>query len=220
MYRFSFQNVFLVLTMLFVFLPAASYAADVYSPGKGVICDKVGQTCFDSYGASIGITKDELGQAAADKLENNIKEAGNYWDPTIFKLSNGVTCDTKAKTCKELSGKSDSSMTKTLFGKAAVKDTDSHEMKAEVDGHCKLYNTKSDNNKYKGNCTIKQKMSDDSNKFVITLGNGDVYKFIEQSNGYQVKTPEGTSKNVATMTDHGNKAVFKWGKWELTAKEN
>lgn len=219
MYRFSFQNVFLVLTMLFVFLPAASYAADVYSPGKGVICDKVGQTCFDSYGASIGITKDELGQAAADKLENNIKEAGNYWDPTIFKLSNGVTCDTKAKTCKELSGKSDSSMTKTLFGKAAVKDTDSHEMKADVDGHCKLYNIRSDHNKYKGYCEIKQKMSDDSNEFIIKLGDGKTYRFTEERAGYKVETPSGTSNYNVTMTDHGDKAVFKWGKWELTVKE-
>ncbi len=88
---------------------------------------------------------------------------------------------------------------------------------ATVDGHCKLYNTKSDNNKYKGSCTIKQKMSNDSNKYVIKLGNGDTYKFIEQSNGYQVETPEGTSKNIATMTDKGDKAVFKWGKWKLTA---
>jgi len=91
---------------------------------------------------------------------------------------------------------------------------------ASVEGHCKLYNKKSDNNKYKGSCTIKQKMSDDSNKYVIKLGNGETYKFTEQSNGYQVETPEGMSNNMATITDHGDKAVFKWGKWELTAKEN
>jgi len=90
----------------------------------------------------------------------------------------------------------------------------------KVDGHCKLYNKKSDHNKYKGSCTIKQKMTDDSNKYVIKLGNGETYKFTEQSNGYQVETPEGMSNNMATITDHGDKAVFKWGKWELTAKEN
>ena len=78
MHRFSFQNIFLALTMLFMFQVAVSFAADVYSPEKGVICDRAGPACFDSYGASIGITKDELGQAAADNLEKNIKEAGSY----------------------------------------------------------------------------------------------------------------------------------------------
>jgi hypothetical protein len=63
-------------------------------------------------------------------------------------------------------------------------------------------------------------MSDDLNAYVIKFNNGDTYKFTEQSSGYQVETPEGVSKNMATMTDHGDKSVFKWGKWKLTAEEN
>jgi len=98
--------------------------------------------------------------------------------------------------------------------------TKSAPVTASVNGHCKLYNKKSDNNKYKGSCMIKRKMSDDSNVFVIELGNGETYGFTEQSNGYIVETPKGMSKNMATMTDHGNKSVFKWGKWKLTVKEN
>jgi hypothetical protein len=89
-----------------------------------------------------------------------------------------------------------------------------------IDANCKLYNKKSDNNKYKGSCTIEHKMSDDLNVYVIKFNNGDTYKFTEQSSGYQVDTPEGMSKNMATMTDHGDKSVFKWGKWKLTAQEN
>ncbi len=98
--------------------------------------------------------------------------------------------------------------------------TKSEPITATVDGHCKLYNKKSDNNKYKGTCKIEQTMSNDSNTFVITLSNGQTYKFSEQSNGYQVVTPEGMSKNIATMTDKGDKAVFKWGKWKLTASDS
>jgi len=89
-----------------------------------------------------------------------------------------------------------------------------------IDGQCKLYNKKSDNNKFKGTCTIEHKVTDESNVYVINLNNGETYKFTEQNNGYQVETPEGTSNNMATMTDHGDKSVFKWGKWQLTAKEN
>jgi len=34
-----------------------------------------------------------------------------------------------------------------------------------------------------------------------------------------VKTPNGWSNNFAVITDYEYKAVFEWGKWELTAKE-
>ena len=92
--------------------------------------------------------------------------------------------------------------------------------KATVDGHCKLYNQKSDNNKYKGDCKIKQKLSDGENEFDITLGDGETYKFVESGSGYKVQTPEGWSNNKATMNENNKKVVFKWGKWELTAKPN
>lgn len=93
--------------------------------------------------------------------------------------------------------------------------------KATVDGHCKLYNEKSDNKKYKGNCTIKQKVSDGDSKYVITLGDGDVYKFEETGYGYKVHMPNNSvHKDKATLNEHSNKLVFSWGKWELTAKPN
>jgi len=44
-----------------------------------------------------------------------------------------------------------------------------------------------------------------------------MYRFIKESEGHLVETPEGMSKNMAIMTDHGNKAEFVWG---LTAKQN
>ena len=220
MYRFSVRNLLIAAALIFVSFPALSNANEVYSPGPGAICDKVGQTCFDSQGASIGITKDEFGQAAADKLSDSIKEVGDDWDPTRFTLSDGVSCDTNKKVCEDSYGKMDNKMTITLFGNTAVRDYDSSMVKDAVNGQCKLYNKKSDNNKYKGSCKITQKMSDSSNEFVIEFGDGETYRFTEQSGGYQVETPEGLSKNMATMTDHGDKAVFKWGKWQLTAKEN
>ncbi|MGB2692537.1 MAG: YcgJ family protein [Thermodesulfobacteriota bacterium] len=222
MFRISIQSFLIVITMAFVLAPAVSFANDVYSPGPGAVCDKVGQACFDSYGASIGITKDEFGQAAADKLQDSIEEVGDDWDPTEFTMSDGVSCNTTKKVCEDSSGNMDKKMTITLFGNTAVnnKKADDSEVKAVIEGHCKLYNKKSDNNKYKGPCKIKQKMSDTSNEFVVKLDDGETYRFTEESSGYKVETPEGMSKNMATMTDHGDKAVFKWGKWQLTAKEN
>ena len=85
-----------------------------------------------------------------------------------------------------------------------------------VDGQCTLYNKKSDNNKYKGTCEIEQHASQNTNKYVIKFSNGQTYSFMEQSNGYQVETPEGMSRNIASMIDKGDNEVFKWGKWKLT----
>ncbi|MEM7008847.1 MAG: YcgJ family protein [Thermodesulfobacteriota bacterium] len=209
-----------ILLMALILAPAISFAAEVYSPGPGAVCDKVGQACFDKEGASIGITKDEFGQEAADKLMKNIEEVGNDWDPTRFTMSDGVSCNTTKKVCDDSYGHLDKQMTKTLFGEDAVEDAQSSVTKASVEGHCKLYNKKSDNNKYKGPCKIKQKMSADMNEYLIKFDDGNKYVFIQSPEGYKVETPDGMSKNMATMTDHGDKAVFKWGKWQLTAKEN
>jgi hypothetical protein len=122
MFRISIQSFLIVINMAFVLAPAVSFANDVYSPGPGVVCDKVGQACFDSYGASIGIIKDEFGQAAADKLQYSIEEVGDDWDPTEFTMSDGVSCNTTKKVCEHSSGNMDKKMTITLFGNTAVKN--------------------------------------------------------------------------------------------------
>ena len=105
------------------------------------------------------------------------------------------------------------------FGNALVENSYDSKMKSVVDGRCKLYNQKSDDYKYKGNCKIKQRIYDGKNEYIIELGNGNTYYFVKRKNGYKVKTPNGWSNNFAVITDYEYKAVFEWGKWELTAKE-
>jgi len=219
MFRISIQSFLIALTMLFALVQVVSFANDVYSPGPGAVCDKAGQACFDSQGASIGITKDEFGQAAADKLANSIEEVGDDWDPTEFTMSDGVSCNTTNKVCEDSSGKMDTKMTITLFGNTAVSAKD---LKASqtIDAECKLYNKKSDNNKFKGACTIEEKRTDDSRKYIVNFSNGDTYTFMKTGEGYKVETPEGPSNNIAKMTDEGDKGVFAWGKWKLIMTPN
>ena len=40
----------------------------IYSPSRGVLCDSKAGFCADSYGISMGLTKEYIGQAAQDKL--------------------------------------------------------------------------------------------------------------------------------------------------------
>ena len=173
---------------------------------------------------TVEVLSDLIG-AKAGQSENTVKQRGYTWVKTDKSDAGSYSYWTEVGSERCVIIRTDEGRYQSIVYAPKMdcengSSTKSEPITATVDGHCKLYNIKSDHYKYKGSCKIKQKLSDDLNKFVIKLNNGDTYKFIEQGNGYQVKTPEGASNNMATMTDHGNKAVFKWGKWELTAKEN
>ena len=94
--------------------------ANVYSPEAGVICDKKSGFCSDSYGISLGMTKDFLGQKAADKLMKILSDKN--FDATFYTMMNGLTCDTKKKICKKSKWdeKADAHWTAILFGKKAA----------------------------------------------------------------------------------------------------
>ncbi len=66
----------------------------VYSPSQGVLCDTKAGFCADSYGISMGLTKEYLGQAAQDKLMSY-----KDFDTSEFTMTNGVYCDSKMKKC-------------------------------------------------------------------------------------------------------------------------
>ena len=57
---------------------------NVYSPEQGVICDKKSGFCSDSYGISLGMTKDFLGQKAADKFTKILSDKD--FDATIYTM--------------------------------------------------------------------------------------------------------------------------------------
>ena len=90
---------------------------NVYSPDQGVICDKKAGFCSDSYGISLGMTKEFLGEKAADKWTKILSDKD--FDATSYTMSNGLSCDTKQKICKKSKwdDKADAHWTKILFGK-------------------------------------------------------------------------------------------------------
>lgn len=64
-----------------------------FSPEPGVVCDRAGGFCADGYGVSIGLTKIFLGAVASEALMRQDRNA------TAFELSNGIYCETDARTC-------------------------------------------------------------------------------------------------------------------------
>jgi hypothetical protein len=97
-------------------LGCAEKVAPVFSPEQGVICDSTAQFCSDRFGISLGITKEYLGQAAADKWGGIMEDES--FDASSYSMSNGLTCDTKLKICKKnkWDEEPDAKWTKVLFG--------------------------------------------------------------------------------------------------------
>lgn len=111
-----------IITILGLVLSLSSVAnaksnENVYSPEQGIICDKKSGFCTDSYGISIAMTKEFLGQKAADKWTKILSD--KYFDPTSFTMSNGLNCDINKKMCKKSKwdDKADTHWTTILFGK-------------------------------------------------------------------------------------------------------
>ena len=117
--RFNIKQLTLACTMA---LGAASAQANVqhlsegiFSPEKGVICDKKAGFCADGTGISMSWTEKHLGAAAVHAFSKNIE--GGKFDSTDFVFSNGHRCKVQEQKCyKEKFGTEVApTMTKILF---------------------------------------------------------------------------------------------------------
>jgi hypothetical protein len=92
------------------------YNSEVYSPEKGVICDKSNQFCVDQEGISIELTTQVFGASAREKWQA-ILNSENF-DPTSYSMSSGLYCDSELRVCKtqRWDETENSHWTKILFG--------------------------------------------------------------------------------------------------------
>ncbi|MCQ1057790.1 YcgJ family protein [Photobacterium sp. DNB23_23_1] len=96
----------LLLSLSLLFASPSSFGAQhtmhepLFSPDKGVLCDRQAGFCVDSYGISMGFTKEFLGQQAQDNMMELINRVGsNNFDTTRYSFSNKVYCDSEQKAC-------------------------------------------------------------------------------------------------------------------------
>jgi hypothetical protein len=195
-------------------IPASAQSKGITYPKAGVVCDQVGQVCYDSYGPSIGITKIYFGQFAADRLTANLRGASS----NNFRLSSGQACSIQKRTCWD-DGWSEKNvargLTKQLFGTS--NNNNSRQVSTD-DGQCKLkQGTKT---LYEGSCDLKQVSQGERNRFVITLGNGNKYVFrSSDGNNYTISDSFGGSWPVR-FEDHGPKGVFRFADYKLIATQS
>jgi len=196
-------------------IPAFAQSKGITYPKAGVVCDQVGQTCYDSYGPSIGITKIYFGQYAADRLTANLRGASN----NDFRLSSGQACSIQKRTCWD-DGWSENNvargLTKQLFGTS--NSTNNSRQVSTDDGQCKL--KQGNKTLYDGSCDLKQVSRGERNRFVITLGNGNKYVFrSSDGNNYTISDSFGGSWPVR-FEDHGPKGVFRFADYKLIATQS
>lgn len=82
---------------------------------------------------------------------------------------------------------------------------------------CRLYDEKSDNYKYEGDCEMIHIRS--GNVYDVTLGNGDTYHFLGHGSKYRLSTPKGESDNKVAKLEKDGSTVFDWQNWKLTISE-
>ena len=93
------------------FANQAEYGSGVFSPERGVVCDREGNFCADGTGISASWTEQYMGAEAASNL-------GEY-DTTEFILSNGVDCVVLDQTCTHRGEVTDTAkkIRKRVFGR-------------------------------------------------------------------------------------------------------
>lgn len=89
---------------------------NLISPQTGTICNEKVKVCYDSFGVSIGITKDVMGEQAADKLTRELSTVDEAsFDRTNFNPVQGISCHTLEKACYENNTINDP-LSSALFG--------------------------------------------------------------------------------------------------------
>lgn len=107
----AFALTILALTASTAIAGQVEYGSGVFSPEKGVICDREGNFCADGTGISSSWTEQYLGAEAARKIANA--------DQSEFVLHNGVECIVADQACNH-QGKTDKAskkIQKMVFGK-------------------------------------------------------------------------------------------------------
>lgn len=91
--------------------------ADLISPEVGVICNEHVKICYNTFGVSIGITRELMGEEAAEKLTRELAAVDEkYFDRTNFNPVEGVSCHTLEKACYE-GDKISKLLSAALFGR-------------------------------------------------------------------------------------------------------
>ena len=92
---------------------------------------------------------------------------------------------------------------------------DGFTMKGRTHGHCKLSNVEVGRELYNGNCSIKQEVTNNMNRYTIKMGNTEPFLFATSDGSTWMHGPE-----EVKFRDRGDWGVFKWDDFRLEVHED
>jgi hypothetical protein len=183
-------------------------------PQPGIVCDSVGQVCYDSFGPSIGITQETYGAGAADRLSRNLSQTTSR----DFRLSTGQSCSVAQRTCWN-DGWGQNQVAKGLTNQLFRRNdqqSNSGKQTAQDSGLCSL--SRAAQRVYDGPCQMRQVRDGAQNRYVITLQNNNRYVFLQNGGQFTISDGFGGSW-PATFVDHGQTGIFRFSDYKLVATQ-
>ncbi len=186
-------------------------------PSAGVVCDQTAQSCYDSTGLSLGLTRQYFGAYAE---QNVLRNLNGQAPPRQFRLSNGAACDVNQRVCWSdgwAQRTVDRQLSSQLFGNSGGGSGGGGGTNATATGLCRL--NQGFRTIYNGQCDLKEISNEKRKRFVVNLGNGSRYSFEDRGNGYRISDGMGGSWPVS-FNDQGRSAVFRWADMNLSVTQN
>ncbi|MCP9832612.1 hypothetical protein KBZ14_15330 [Synechococcus sp. HJ21-Hayes] len=201
---------------LFGSLPSSSPTASnglqgLQTPKSGVLCDPVGQLCYDQTGLSFGLTREYFGAFAEQTAIRNL--AGQA-PPRQFQLSNGSACDVMARTCWSdgwSRQRVDGLLSNQLFGGGG--STASSGSQTRI-GQCSI--TRWFKTLFRGSCDVRDSKNSQGRNLEVSLQDGTRYSINRPRGGTYVLTdPQGKTWPLQ-VRDQGRTISFSWSDRVLT----
>lgn len=193
-------------------LPAPMPGQSLLFPAAGVVCDRSAQSCYDSSGLSLGLTRQYFGAYAE---QNVLRNLNGQAPPRQFRLSNGEACDVNQRLCWSdgwAQRSVDRQLSQQLFGNSGGGSN-----ATTSTGLCRL--NQGFRTLYSGACDLRELSNDNRRRFVVKLGNGARYTFEDRGNGYRISDGMGGNWPVS-FNDQGRSAVFRWADMNLSVTQN
>lgn len=176
----------------------------LFFPQRGVVCDQGTSHCYDNRGLSARYT----GMAFGERAERRVRrELGGLPAPSRFILSNGAACDINRATCwrdgwgrREVAPR----LTSELFGNTPSP--------GPTASSCQL--NRGFRTSFRGPCTMRRDGDGWRRRYIIELGSGVRYTFINQDGGFRITDGSGGNWPVQ-YNRQGNSVMFSWADLSL-----
>lgn len=176
----------------------------LFFPQQGVVCDQGTKFCYDRRGLSPRLTGLTFGERSERRAR---RELGGMPAPTQFILSNGAACDLERATCwrdgwrrREVAQR----LTRDLFGGMPAP--------GPTASQCQL--NRGFRVSFRGPCTMRRDGDGWRRRYMVELGNGARYTFINQDSGFRITDGSGGNWPVQ-YNRQGNSVMFSWADLSL-----